>query len=112
MEEADHLRGGIGSERIGEGSARVATGPCVPGALEQPVLDENMTGSIGMDRAEFDRRFIGSTLRRTGVLGLRLGAITAAGNARAQECREALLACLNDGEAAVRERAEWALARL
>ena len=51
---------------------------------------------IVMDRAEFDRRFVSSTLRRTGVKGLRLGAITAAGNTKSSECIDALNAALND----------------
>ncbi len=67
---------------------------------------------IGMDRAEFDRRFVSSTLRRTGINGLRLGAITAAGNMRSGECVDALRGCLMDEDSAIRERAEWALAKI
>ncbi|MCW8133820.1 MAG: tRNA epoxyqueuosine(34) reductase QueG, partial [Planctomycetota bacterium] len=52
--------------------------------------------AIGMDEAEFDRCFQASALRRTGWKGIRLGAITAAGNVKAASARAALEACLND----------------
>jgi epoxyqueuosine reductase len=67
---------------------------------------------IVMDATAYDRQFAGSTLRRTGRKGLRLGAITSAGNMRSAECSAALEACLHDPDDAIRERAEWALEKL
>ncbi len=82
--------------------------------LAEPLPWQSMSlkDCIIMDRIEFDSRFVSSTLRRTGVRGLRLGAITAAGNCGATECIKALNACLGDADAAIRERAAWALAKL
>ena len=81
-------------------------------AAPLPWQGMRLADCIVMDRAEFDRCFVSSTLRRTGVKGLRLGAITAAGNSKSAECVEALRLCLNDDDAAIKERAEWALAKL
>ena len=82
--------------------------------LAEPLPWQSMTLAecITMDRAEFDRRFVSSTLRRTGVKGLRLGAITAAGNGREQSCVEALNSCLHDDDESIRERVVWALERI
>ncbi len=66
---------------------------------------------IVLDRAIFDRAFAASSLRRTGVKGLRLGAITAAGNMRSGECLDALRRCLADEDAEIRARAEWAIGK-
>lgn len=65
---------------------------------------------IGMTGAEYDRAFSASPLRRAGLKGLRLNAITVAGNLKCAECRKALQQCLTDQDEDVRRRAEWALA--
>ncbi|HLX60253.1 MAG TPA: tRNA epoxyqueuosine(34) reductase QueG [Planctomycetota bacterium] len=79
--------------------------------LAEPLPWQTMTLAecMVMDQAEFDRRFVASTLRRTGLKGLRLGAITAAGNCHAEHCVEALRTCLEDGDEEIRARAEWAV---
>jgi epoxyqueuosine reductase len=64
---------------------------------------------ITLDAATFDRAFPASALRRSGIKGMRLGAITVAGNLKAEPCRAALQACLADPDADVRQRAAWAL---
>jgi epoxyqueuosine reductase len=82
--------------------------------LAAPLPWQSMTlaQSIVMNEEQFDRAFEASALRRTGVKGLRLGAITAAGNVKANECRDALNECLRDPDVDIRARAEWALAQL
>lgn len=82
--------------------------------LAAPLPWQSMTLAqcIVMSEAEFDRAFAASALRRTGVKGLRLGAITAAGNVKSAECREALNECLRDADVDIRVRAEWALGRI
>jgi epoxyqueuosine reductase len=82
--------------------------------LAEPLPWQSMTLAecIGMDQTSFDKNFVSSTLRRTGLKGLRLGAITAAGNTRSHECEAALRECLKDIDSEIRERAEWALAVL
>ena len=65
-----------------------------------------------MDEALFDRAFQASALRRSGLKGLRLGAITVAGNIKAPECVEALQMCLHDPDSDIRRRAKWALETL
>jgi len=62
-----------------------------------------------MDEPRFDTAFRASALRRTGWKGLRLGAITAAGNVRAESARAALARCLADPDPDIRARAQWAL---
>ncbi len=64
---------------------------------------------IVIDAATFDRAFPSSALRRSGVKGMRLGAITVAGNLKSPECRAALETCLTDVDPEIRARAEWAL---
>jgi epoxyqueuosine reductase len=83
-------------------------------SLGAPLPWQSMTLAqcIVMDRATFNSHFAGSTLRRTGVNGLRLGAITAAANTGAQECEGALRTCLSDADESIRVRAEWALEKL
>ena len=82
--------------------------------LSAPLAWQSMSLAqcIAMDRAEFDHRFTASTLRRTGLKGLRLGAITAAGNCASEDCRAALTACLNETDDEINARARWALAAL
>ncbi|MCZ7645002.1 MAG: tRNA epoxyqueuosine(34) reductase QueG [Planctomycetota bacterium] len=65
--------------------------------------------AIELDRTSYDRAFQASALRRTGWKGLRLGAITAAGNLRSASARAALARCLADPDADIRARAAWAL---
>ena len=77
-----------------------------------PWQQMSLAQCIAMNRAEFDQRFAASTLRRTGLKGLRLGAITAAGNCASEECREALTECLNDADDEIKARARWALAMI
>jgi epoxyqueuosine reductase len=66
---------------------------------------------ITMDADTFDHAFKGSALRRSSLKGLRLGAITAAGNTRAADCRTALASAKKDVDPQICERAEWALAQ-
>ena len=66
---------------------------------------------IAMDAATFDRAFPTSALRRTGLKGMRLGAITVAANIKAEACREAIEQCRHDPDPDVRARAEWALVK-
>ncbi len=65
-----------------------------------------------LDKARFDEAFAASALRRCGLNGLRLGAITVAANVRATDCREALARCADDPDVEIRARAAWALERL
>ena len=82
--------------------------------LSAPLPWQSMTLAqcMVMSEAEFDRAFTASALRRTGVKGLRLGAITASGNVKAAECRDALYECLRDADVDIRARAEWALQQI
>lgn len=82
--------------------------------LNRPLPWQTLTlaEAIGMDAAEFDRAFQASALRRTGWKGIRLGAITAAGNVKAENCRAALEKCLADADADIAARARWALRQL
>jgi len=73
-----------------------------------PWQELSLADCITMDAKEFDRAFPGSALRRTSLKGIRLGAITAAGNTKSGYCREALQKCLNDADEDIRSRAMWA----
>ena len=79
--------------------------------LAAPLPWQSMTlaQSIVMTPQQFDQAFQASALRRTGVKGLRLGAITVAGNLKTAECREALHVSIKDEDADIRARADWAL---
>ncbi|HYG74118.1 MAG TPA: tRNA epoxyqueuosine(34) reductase QueG [Planctomycetota bacterium] len=79
--------------------------------LAEPLPWQSMTlaDCITMTPEIFDRAFKASALRRTTLKGLRLGAITAAGNVCAEPCRQALAQCVNDSDADIRQRANWAL---
>jgi epoxyqueuosine reductase len=77
-----------------------------------PWQQMSLSECIVMTPAEFDHAFRGSTLRRTGLTGLRLGAITAAANVKAKECAEEIRRCLTDRDGNIRARAEWALRAL
>jgi epoxyqueuosine reductase len=68
---------------------------------------------IAMTKAQFDRAFAASPMRRAGWEGMRLNAITVAGNCGSgADCQPALQACLTDGDAEIRERARWAVERV
>lgn len=88
--------------------------PAPDAELAAPLPWETLTlaEAITLSREAYDKTFRGSALRRTGWKGLRLGAITAAGNTRAESTRASLLACLDDADQAVRVRAAWALKEL
>ncbi len=68
--------------------------------------------AITMTKETFEQAFRGSTLKRTGWKGLRLGAITASGNVRAESARGALESCLRDEDSDIRARAGWALGEM
>ena len=72
----------------------------------------SLADCILMNAATFDEAFRASALRRTSLNGLRLGAITAAGNVNAEECRTALKQCLNDTDEEIRARAAWAILQM
>ena len=78
-------------------------------AAPLPWQSMSLADCIRMDEATFDRAFPASALRRTGLKGLRLGAITAAGNLKLENCREALIKSLSDVDNDIRDRAAWAL---
>ena len=99
---------------------RPASIPQPDAELADPLPWQNMTlaQAILMSEAEYDHAFQASALRRTGWKGLRLGAITAAGNVLktnqiANEVRAPLVAalreCVKDADKDIRARAEWAL---
>lgn len=81
-------------------------------AASRPWHGLSLAEAIGLSKADFDRLFEASALRRTGWKGLRLGALTAAGEVRQEALRPALEACLSDADADIRARAAWALSRL
>jgi len=81
-------------------------------AAPRPWQDLTLADGIVLTAAQFGRAFSASPLRRGGLKGLRLGAITAAGNGQAPGCEAALQECLGDSDAEIRARAEWALAKL
>ena len=67
---------------------------------------------IGMTLEQFDAAFQASTLRRLGLKGLRLGAMTAAGNVGADDCTPALKNAVTETDPEIVERAKWALDRI
>jgi epoxyqueuosine reductase len=81
--------------------------------LARPLGWQNMTLAqcITMSAETFDQAFKGSALRRASLKGLRLGAITAAGNLRAADCRAALAQARLDPDPDIRARAAWAESR-
>jgi len=85
--------------------------PAPDAELAQPLPWQSlsMADVITMTEARFDVAFKASTLRRTGLNGLRLGAITAAGNLKLEECRQALMDCASDTDPEISERSAWAL---
>jgi epoxyqueuosine reductase len=91
---------------------RSAAGPDEELARPAPWQALTLADAISMDEAAFDQAFQASALRRTGWKGIRLGAITAAGNTRAASCRKVLADCVNDSDVDIRARAAWALAQM
>ena len=91
---------------------RRAAKPDAEFAAALPWQTLTLADCIGMNEELFNRAFPASALRRSGLKGMRLGAITAAGNLKADNCRAALSKCLRDSDAEVRRRAEWAVAKL
>lgn len=85
--------------------------PAPDAELSAPLPWQQMTLAecILLTPERFDQAFPRSALRRTTLKGLRLGAITVAGNLKSLACREALQTALNDADAEIRNRAGWAL---
>jgi epoxyqueuosine reductase len=67
---------------------------------------------MGMDQAEFSRRFKNSPVKRTKRRGLLRNVAVALGNWGAPEAVPALVAALEDEEPLVRGHAAWALGRI
>jgi epoxyqueuosine reductase len=67
---------------------------------------------LGLDEAEFRRRFRGSAIKRTRRRGLVRNAALALGNVGGLEHRPALERAADDPDPVVREAAGWALTRL
>lgn len=88
--------------------------PIPDAELARPLPWQNMllADAIVMDEAAFLALFPASALRRTGCKGIRLGAITVAGNLGAEHCRSALQKCVNDPDADIQARANWALTKI
>ena len=52
QKEPDHLRGGVGADRIGVGPDRAASGPRVPAAVHRPRLcEDDVVVDVGVHRA-------------------------------------------------------------
>ena len=81
---------------------------CAPLPWQRLTLAE----CIALTPRQFDAAFPASALRRTGLKGLRLGAITVAGNMKSGDCAEALRNCLAGADADIRARASWALEQI
>jgi epoxyqueuosine reductase len=67
---------------------------------------------MGMDQAEFSRRFKNSPVKRTKRRGLLRNVAVALGNWGSLEAVPVLAAALNDGEPLIRGHAAWALGRI
>ena len=50
-EESQHFLGCVRSSRISVGTSRAASGPCVSGSVNIPVLKDFAPARVGMDRA-------------------------------------------------------------
>lgn len=89
---------------------------CAPpdAELATPLPWQNMllADAIVMDEPAFTRLFPASALRRVTCKGIRLGAITVAGNLRAENCRSSLEICRADPDPDIQTRAQWALESL
>ncbi|HYF51717.1 MAG TPA: tRNA epoxyqueuosine(34) reductase QueG [Planctomycetota bacterium] len=88
--------------------SRVAS-PDLELAQKLPWQEMSLADAITLTPDRFDQAFTASALRRTTLKGLRLGAITAAGNVKSQTCVAALRECLRDPDEDIRVRAQWAL---
>jgi epoxyqueuosine reductase len=67
---------------------------------------------MGMDQAEFSRRFKGSPVKRAKRRGLLRNVAVALGNWGSAEAVPVLTAALEDEEPLIREHAAWALGRI
>jgi epoxyqueuosine reductase len=67
---------------------------------------------MGMDQAEFSRRFKGSPVKRAKRRGLLRNVAVALGNWGSPEAVPVLAAALNDDEPLIRGHAAWALGRI
>jgi epoxyqueuosine reductase len=67
---------------------------------------------MGMDQAEFSRRFKGSPVKRAKRRGLLRNVATALGNWSSPEAVPVLSAALQDEEPLIRGHAAWALGRI
>jgi len=85
-----------------------ALSPDLELAAPRPWHSMTLARCITLTQSEYNRAFAASPLRRAGLKGLRLSAITVAGNMRCEECRDALRQCLADKDDDIRRRAEWA----
>jgi epoxyqueuosine reductase len=88
--------------------------PAPDAELARPLPWQEMllADAITMDETGFLALFPASALRRTGCKGIRLGAITVAGNLRVETCRSALEKSTNDPDVEIQARARWALDKL
>jgi len=77
----------------------------VPADAEPETIDR----LIDLSEADFDRLFGDTPVQRATWKGLRLNAITAAGNVGGNSCASSLQKCLDDPDPAIRERARWAI---
>jgi epoxyqueuosine reductase len=78
----------------------------------QGVHGERLIALMGMDQAEFSRRFKGSPVKRTKRRGLLRNVAVALGNWGSPEAVPVLAAALGDEEPLVRGHAAWALGRI
>ena len=76
------------------------------------VHGEGLVELMGMDQAEFSRRFKNSPVKRAKRRGLLRNVAVALGNWGAAEAVPALVRALSDDEPLVRGHAAWALGRI
>jgi epoxyqueuosine reductase len=76
------------------------------------VHGERLIELMGMDQAEFSRRFKGSPVKRTKRRGLLRNVAVALGNWGSPEAVPVLAAALDDDEPLIRGHAAWALGRI
>jgi len=81
-------------------------------AQKLPWQQMSLADAITLSEEKFDQAFAASALRRTTLKGLRLGAITAAGNVKSLACVAALKTCLQEADEEILARAQWALERI
>jgi epoxyqueuosine reductase len=78
----------------------------------QGVHGERSIGRMGMDQAEFSRRFKGSPVKRAKRRALLRNVAVALGNWGSPEGVPVLAAALSDEESLIRGHAAWALGRI